>query len=216
MKKYFALLISLILVMSLFVACSDTSNPGEDDPYATGSVQDPGGNTNNNDDVPEYDLEGTWEASVTLYDLTNGSLILTPAEGDEAGASAATAVEEMVNNTTVTYKLSFNGDKYTMSVDKAEFDVAVNTLVDIYLEHYKTECAIDGLTIDEFFAENGTTADAFRADVVKAMGNPSESGTWSLSGTKLFLGKTQYFFDATDDSEFAITANDIYFLYTKA
>lgn len=216
MKKFLALFITLILVMSLFVACNDTESTVESNVDATGSAQNQGGNTGNNTTATAYELEGTWESVVTLYDLTDGGLLFTSTGSTEETAASAAAVEELVNNTTVTYKLTFSGDSYTMSVDKAEFDAAVKTLADIYIEHFKLQCSIDGITIDDFFAENGTTADAFRADVATAMGNPTESGTWSLSGTKLFLGETQYFFDATDDSEFAITADDIYFLYTKA
>ena len=228
MKKFLALMLGLVLVMTAFVSCSETEQTVDTDNNSAPSGGTNSGNTP--DTTDSYDLEGTWQATMTLYDLNPGltNIVVTTTGSDDTDADATESettdsgttdasvelVEKLATETTITYTLTFTGDKYTLKANEAEFEKAVDAFADICVERFKI--SNPDVEIDQFFADNDLTEEQFRSNIKAAMGSSSETGTWSLSDGKLTLNDVAFTFEADDESNFTIYNGDIYYLYSKA
>ncbi|MBQ8696203.1 MAG: hypothetical protein IJ519_00630 [Clostridia bacterium] len=241
MKKFLALMLSLVLVVCAFASCGETTQIDNTENNNQGNVNNGG---NNNTDVEEsYDLEGTWTTTMTLYDLNPGFTDIEKPEADSGSTESTDATDatdattatdateptepeanptvdlistitKLADETTVDCTLTFTGDKYTLVMNESDFNNAVKAMGDICVA-YLLVANPEYATAEEFFTANKTTEADFRANVTSAMGSPTESGTWTLKDGKLTLNKTEFYLEVEDESNFNIHNGDVYYYYTK-
>jgi len=170
MKRLIALLLTLVLVMSLFAACDSGKKKDKDDDddetteasdvVSTDDVVKPivdptDDNTGNavpkpypGADSSNEGLDGTWVANIALSELT----------GDTSMPDGE-----------VEFKLVINGDNAEMSADEDALKAALSAMIE-------ATCEASGMTADDFFAAMDMTEDEFMGQYIQEF---SQSGSVS-------------------------------------
>lgn len=170
MKKLIALLLTLVLVMSLFAACDSGKKKDKDDDddettEATDVVStddvvkpivDPTDDNSGNAvpkpypgaDSSNEGLDGTWVANIALSELT----------GDTSMPDGE-----------VEFKLVINGDNAEMSADEDALKAALSAMIE-------ATCEASGMTVEDFYAAMDMTEDEFMDQYIQEF---SQSGSVS-------------------------------------
>lgn len=192
MKKLLALLLSLILVMSMFAACDsgrDKDDDDEDDEETTEATKE---NVNNGDVEPTEKETGSNNAPVGQFDI----------EGDWTTAIDFASMIGMDIEADIRCTVSFMDGRYTMTMNEDD----LNDLADVIIDMIKDMAAEEGSSFEEY---TGMTEDDYSANWSESMSETSTDGEYTFDGETLTMDGAENELEIVNNDKIIITESGI-------